>query len=117
MLTFKVVPDRKLEWQDRTLRLGEGSSARVLPLVTRDLGAGGAQASLAEPVPVGTRATLRLSLPADRGDATSLDLPCTVVRVDGAAPAEVALSFGGTRTPAIETLKRYIHRARAQGGR
>jgi hypothetical protein len=100
-----------------TLRLGEGPESRVLPLVTHDLGAGGGQASLAEPIPVGTRALLRLSLPAERGPAVSIDLPCSIVRVDGAGPAEVALSFGETRSPALETLKKFLYRARERTAR
>ncbi len=100
-----------------TLRLGEGADARVLPLVTRDLGAGGAQVSLAEPILVGTRALLRLSIPADTGQPTALDLPCSVVRVDGTGPAEVALAFFETKAPALESLKKFLFRARERSAR
>ena len=100
-----------------TLRLGEGPDPRVLPLVTRDLGAGGAQVSLAEPIPVGTRALLRLSIPAEKGQPTALDLPCSVVRVDGTGPAEVGLAFLGTKAPVLETLKKFLFRARERSAR
>jgi len=100
-----------------TLRLGEGSDARVLPLVTRDLGAGGAQCSLADPLPVGARGILRLSLPAEGAAAGSIDISCRVVRVDGAGPVEVALAFTETKTPALEALKKHLFRARERGAR
>jgi hypothetical protein len=100
-----------------TLRLGEGADARVLPLVTRDLGSGGAQVSLAEPIPAGTRVLLRLSIPADKGQPTSLDFPCSVVRVDGTGPAEVALSFLETKAPDLEPLKKLLFRARERSAR
>ena len=100
-----------------TLRLGEGAAARVLPLVTRDLGAGGAQAGLAEPIPVGTEALLRLALPAERGVEAPITLSCRVVRVEGAGPAEVALAFHDTPPAVLETLKRFLFRARDKSGR
>ena len=100
-----------------TLRPGDGPEARVLPLVTRDLGAGGAHVSLAEPLPVGTTALLRLALPAEKGQPASLDIPCKVVRVEGAGPAEVGLSFLGARGPVLETLKKFLFRARERSAR
>jgi len=100
-----------------TLRLGEESDVRVLPLVTRDLGAGGAQCSLAEPLPVGARGILRLSLPVEGGAAGSLDIPCRVVRVEGSGPVEVALAFSESKSPALESLKKYLLRARERGAR
>ena len=100
-----------------TLRPGDQPETRVLPLVTRDLGAGGAHVSLAEPLPVGTSALLRLALPVEGGPATSIDIPCKVVRVEGAGPAEVALSFSEAKGPVLETLKKFLFRARERSAR
>ncbi|HKQ97202.1 MAG TPA: PilZ domain-containing protein, partial [Candidatus Polarisedimenticolia bacterium] len=89
-----------------TLHVGDPPNARVLALVTRDLGAGGAHVSLAEVVPVGTRALLRLAVPADQAGSPSLEFRCHVVRVDGQGPAEVALAFDEKKGPVLESLKK-----------
>lgn len=95
-----------------TLHVGEPPSTRVLALVTRDVGAGGAQVSLAEALPVGTRGLLRLAVPAAQAGSPRVEIRCHVVRVDGPGPAEVALAFDETKTPALESLKKVLFHAR-----
>ena len=56
---------------------------------------------------------LRLALP-EGSQAATLELPCEVVRVDSAGPAEIALAFDEKSSPALEALKRFLVRVRRQ---
>ena len=96
-----------------TLLVGSGDGARSLRVVTCDLGTGGASITLPEPLVVGTAVTLRLVLAAGRDGTTSpLELPAIVARLEDDAPCRCALRFTATRPAAVETLKRFMLRAR-----
>jgi len=95
------------------LVVGSGAGARMFRIVTCDLGAGGAWIESPEPLGEGTAVTLRLSLAGGAEEAPrTIALPATVTRVEGENPCRVALTFAGAPPTAIETLKRFIFRAR-----
>jgi PilZ domain-containing protein len=93
--------------------VGSGDEARILGVVTCDVGTGGASIESPEPLAVGTAVTLQLVLAgAKDGNARRVELPAVVTRIEDGNPCRCALSFTADRPAAIETLKRFIFRAR-----
>jgi c-di-GMP-binding flagellar brake protein YcgR len=95
------------------LVVGSGPGARMLRIVTCDLGAGGASIESPEPLDEGAAVTLQLTLAgAAEGAPRMIALPATVTRVEGENPCRLALTFAGAPPTAVEALKRFIFRAR-----
>ena len=100
------------------LVVGSGPEARILRFVTSDVGPGGASIESPEPLGAGTAVTLRLALAGAAEEAPKmLALAATVTRAEGENPCRLALSFAGARPTALETLKRFIFRARDRARR
>jgi c-di-GMP-binding flagellar brake protein YcgR len=96
-----------------TLVVGAGEGARTLRIATRDLGSGGASVESSEPLSVGSAVTLRLMLPAAKdGSARPIELPARVTRTEGDNPCTLGLDFTPAPRAVLETLKRFIFRAR-----
>jgi len=95
------------------LVVGSDSGARMLRVVTCDLGAGGASIESPEPVEAGATVTLQLTLVDAAEEAPRLiALPAIVTRIEGVNPFRLALTFAGAHPAAVEALKRFIFRAR-----
>ena len=96
-----------------TLVVGSGDEARVLAVATCDVGMGGASIDSPERLVVGAPVTLRLALPGPRdADTRRVELPAVVTRAEGDNPCRCAVSFTAARPSEIESLKRFIFRAR-----
>lgn len=98
--------------------MGSGVGARMLRVVTCDLGPGGASIESPEPLGEGTAVTLQLALAGAAEEAPRMiALPAIVTRVEGEDPCRLALTFAGAPPTAIEALKRFIFRARDRARR
>jgi len=89
-----------------------------LPVITRDLGPGGALCESATPTVAGANLSFSLEIPAgSRGGVEKLALPALVIRVEGTGPYIIAIQFHRPPTRIVELLKRYLWRLSRETGR
>jgi hypothetical protein len=98
---------------------GEGGArGAAVPVTTRDLGAGGALCEVGRSVPAGGLYLFRVDLPGGAGGRKEqVELPARIVRVEGEAPWVIAVRFVSPPARTVETLKRFLWRARQTSGR